>query len=164
MHFYWRYRKQICKKRSNRYFRRQSSSRTFILYVLIAQHLKVKLSLFLTEHHAMKTYWESGGRDPRILNVGTRRRKVFSFTSRPPYPRGNNPRYPLDRRLDGPQSRSGRGDEKKSHHCPHWELNPGRVARSSQPSKLNSPKNLVSRLRIRGAILPVPYTYSWHGA
>jgi hypothetical protein len=33
---------------------------------------KGKLSLSLTKHHAMKTYWESGGIDPRILNLGAR--------------------------------------------------------------------------------------------
>jgi hypothetical protein len=30
------------------------------------------------------------------------------------YPRRKDPRYPLDRRLGGPQSRSGRRDEKKN--------------------------------------------------
>jgi hypothetical protein len=30
------------------------------------------------------------------------------------YPRGKKPRYPLDRRLGGPQSRSGRRGQKKS--------------------------------------------------
>jgi len=45
-------------------------------------------------------------------------------------PRGLSPRYPLDRRLGKPHSRYGRGDEEKnSHHCPHWELDPGRPAR-----------------------------------
>jgi hypothetical protein len=35
----------------------------------------------------------------------------------------------LDRRLDGPQSRSGGGsEEKKSHHCAYRELNPDRPA------------------------------------
>jgi hypothetical protein len=29
------------------------------------------------------------------------------------YPQGKSPRYPLDRRLGGPQSRSGRGGEEK---------------------------------------------------
>jgi hypothetical protein len=33
---------------------------------------KVKLSLCLTKHHAMKTYWGSGGIAPRILDLGTR--------------------------------------------------------------------------------------------
>jgi hypothetical protein len=34
---------------------------------------KVKVTLcFLTEHHAIKTYWGSGGIAPRILDLGTR--------------------------------------------------------------------------------------------
>jgi hypothetical protein len=32
--------------------------------------------LCLTKHHAMKTYWESGGIAPRILDLGTRWRWV----------------------------------------------------------------------------------------
>jgi hypothetical protein len=32
---------------------------------------------------------------------------MFSFTPGPLYPRGNCPRYPLDRRLRGPQGRFG---------------------------------------------------------
>jgi hypothetical protein len=48
-----------------------------------------------------------------ILVLGTRWRWVVSFTPRPLYSRGKSPRYPLDRRLDGPQSRYGRcGGEK----------------------------------------------------
>jgi hypothetical protein len=38
---------------------------------------------------------------------------VVSFTPRPLYPRGKGPLYPLDRRLGGPQSRSGRHGEEK---------------------------------------------------
>jgi hypothetical protein len=34
--------------------------------------VKVKLSLCLTKHHAMKTYRGIGGIDPRILDLGTR--------------------------------------------------------------------------------------------
>jgi hypothetical protein len=34
--------------------------------------LKVKLSLCLIKHHAMKTYWGSRGIAPRILDLGTR--------------------------------------------------------------------------------------------
>jgi hypothetical protein len=34
--------------------------------------VKVKLSLCLTKHHAMKTYWESGGIAPYTLDLGTR--------------------------------------------------------------------------------------------
>jgi hypothetical protein len=38
---------------------------------------------------------------------------VVSFTLRPLYPQGKSRRYPLDRRLGGPQSRSGRRGEEK---------------------------------------------------
>jgi hypothetical protein len=42
---------------------------------------------------------------------------VVSFTPRSLYPKGKSPWYPLDRKLGGPQSRSGRGgEEKNSHH------------------------------------------------
>jgi hypothetical protein len=34
--------------------------------------LKVNLSLCLTKHHAMKTYWGSGGIAPLILDLGPR--------------------------------------------------------------------------------------------
>jgi hypothetical protein len=34
--------------------------------------VKVKLSLFLTKHHAMKAYWGRRGIAPRILDLGTR--------------------------------------------------------------------------------------------
>jgi hypothetical protein len=54
-----------------------------------------------------------GGIAPRILDLGTRWRWVVSFTPRPLYPRGKSPWYPLDRRLGGPQSRYGRGGERK---------------------------------------------------
>jgi hypothetical protein len=47
--------------------------------------------LSLTEHHAMKAYWGSGGRSPW---------------------------YPLDRRLGGPYSRSGHGGEEKNSQPP----------------------------------------------
>jgi hypothetical protein len=47
--------------------------------------------------------WGSGCMDPHFLDLGTSWRWVVSFTTRPLYPW-----YPLDRRLGGPQSRSGR--------------------------------------------------------
>jgi hypothetical protein len=67
----------------------------------------------LTEHRAMKPYWGSGCIAPRI-DLGTRWRWVVSFTPRPLYPQGKSPWYPLDRRVGGPQSRSGRGSEQKN--------------------------------------------------
>jgi hypothetical protein len=42
-----------------------------------------------------------------LLDLGTTRRQVVSFTSLPLYPWGSNPQYPLHRRLGGPQSQSG---------------------------------------------------------
>jgi hypothetical protein len=76
----------------------------------------------LTEHHAMKAYWESEGTAPRILDLATRWRWVVSFVPQPLYPQGKSPWYPLDRRLGGPQSRSGRGgDEKNSQTLPGLE-------------------------------------------
>jgi hypothetical protein len=33
---------------------------------------KGKVSLFLTKHHTMMTYWRSGGIAPRFLDLGTR--------------------------------------------------------------------------------------------
>jgi hypothetical protein len=84
----------------------------------ILNELKVKLSLCLTNHHAMKMYWGSGGIVPRIFNIGTRWRWVASFTHQPLYPRGKSPLYPLHRRLGGPQNRSGYGGEEKNSHSP----------------------------------------------
>jgi hypothetical protein len=43
---------------------------------------------------------------------------VARFTSRPLYPQRKNPWYPLDRRLGGPQNRSGRGGEEKISQPP----------------------------------------------
>jgi hypothetical protein len=72
--------------------------------------VKGKFVPVLTKHHAMG----SGGIAPRILNLGTRWRCVVRFMPRLLYPQGKNPWYPLDRRLCGPQSRSGRGGENKN--------------------------------------------------
>jgi hypothetical protein len=70
----------------------------------------------------MKTYWGSGGIVPRIVDLGTRWRWVVSFTLRPLYPHGKSPWYPLDRRLGGSQSRSGRsGKEGNSKPLPGLE-------------------------------------------
>jgi len=48
---------------------------------------------------------------------------MISFTLR-----GKEPPYPLDRRIRGPQSRSGHcgGEERKSHDCTCRKFNPGR--------------------------------------
>jgi hypothetical protein len=57
----------------------------------------------LTERHAMKAYWESGGIAPRILTSALHGDEWLA--SRP----GRfSSLHPLNRRLGGPQSRSGR--------------------------------------------------------
>jgi hypothetical protein len=43
----------------------------------------------------MKTFQGSGGIAPHILDLGTRWRRVVSFTLRPLYPQVKSPRYPL---------------------------------------------------------------------
>jgi hypothetical protein len=58
-----------------------------------------------------------------FLHLGTRWGWVVSFTPLPLYPRGKSPRYPLDRKLGGPQSRSGRCGEEKNLALP--EIEPG---------------------------------------
>jgi hypothetical protein len=67
----------------------------------------------LIKHHTMKAYWGNGGVASRSLNLGTRFRWVVGFMPQPLYSRGKIPRYPLDRRLGGPQSRSGHSGEEK---------------------------------------------------
>jgi hypothetical protein len=58
----------------------------------VCKEVKVKLSLCLTKHHAMKAYCGSGGEAPRILYLGTRWRSVVIFTLRPLHPRERAPR------------------------------------------------------------------------
>jgi len=85
----------------------------------------VKLSLCLTKHHTMETYWGSGGIAPRIFHLDTRWRWVVSFTLRPLYLQ-EHPRYPSDGRLVKPQSRCGRGsEEKKISTLPLPGIEPG---------------------------------------
>jgi hypothetical protein len=49
-----------------------------------------------------------------ILDLGTRWRRMVSFTPLPLNPRGKGSRYPLDRRPARPQSRSGHCGEEKN--------------------------------------------------
>jgi len=68
----------------------------------------------LIKHH-YESVLGSGIIALRILNLGIKWKWVVSFMHRPLYPRVKSPRCPLDRRLVGPQSRSGRGGEKKKN-------------------------------------------------
>jgi hypothetical protein len=67
--------------------------------------------------------------------------EVVSFTPRPLYPQGKSPRYPLDRRLGGPQSPSGRsGEEKNFQTSPGFEPQSSDCPARSQPLyRLNYP-------------------------
>jgi hypothetical protein len=88
--------------RSLRYY----IARNFLTYTghLMLLKVRVKLSLYLTKHHANETYWGSGGIAQRILWLATRWRWVVSFTPLPLYTQGKSPWYPLDRRLSGPRA------------------------------------------------------------
>jgi hypothetical protein len=55
-----------------------------------------------------------GGIVPRVLDLGTKWRWVISFTVQPLYPEGKSFWCPLNRRLGGLQTRSGRGGEEKN--------------------------------------------------
>jgi hypothetical protein len=61
---------------------------------------------------------------------------------------GKDPRYPLHRRLDGPQSPYGRGGEEKNF-CPCRELNPGRPARNLVTILTELPKKNVKSMDLR---------------
>jgi len=50
----------------------------------------------------MKAYGVNGDIAPFILSLGTRYRKVVSFTSYPIYPQVKISRCPMDRRVVGP--------------------------------------------------------------
>jgi hypothetical protein len=55
-----------------------------------------------------------------FLNSALERRCVVSSTPRPLYAQGKSPWYPMDRRLGGPQCRSGHGGEEKNSHSLSW--------------------------------------------
>jgi hypothetical protein len=68
---------------------------------------------------------------------------VVSFTPLPLYPPGKSPLYSLDRRLGGPQSRSGRCGEAKYLALPGIEPGP------------SSPYNKLSIRVIRTRTIPI---------
>jgi hypothetical protein len=66
----------------------------------------------------MRTYWESGSMHACTFNLSTRWRWDVSFTCQLFYPWGKKPWYPLDRRLDEPQTWSGCSDEEEKIPLP----------------------------------------------
>jgi hypothetical protein len=108
----------------------------YFIYIYVCKGKVIK-------HYAMKAYGGSGCIDLRILDLGTSWRWMVSFTPRPLYPLGKSPRYPLDRRLDGPHSRSVRRGEEKILALPGLELRPlGRTACSQSLYRLRYPGSL----------------------
>jgi hypothetical protein len=82
--------------------------------------------------------WGSGCIDPYFLHLGSSWRWVVSFTPQPLYPRGKSTRYPLDRRLGGPQNRSGYVKKRKFLTLPGLERRSlGRPARSQSLYRLH---------------------------
>lgn len=71
---------------------------------------------------AKRAYGESYSVSPLILKVNTKRRYVISFTTRPFDLHIKRTRNPLNRRLDGPQSRSGPFGKEKLF-CPCRDTN-----------------------------------------
>jgi hypothetical protein len=121
----------------------------------------VKLSLCLTKHHAMKTYWESGDTAPRILDLDTRWRWVVGYTPSPLYFQEKSPWYPLDRRLGGSKSRSGCGGEERNTQLPPgvetWS--PDRPVRS--PALYRLSYHGLERLRKTSVSLACPRATNW---
>jgi len=75
----------------------------------------MKTYILLIKHDAMKIFGGSGVIALLTLNIGTRWKRMVSFTPRPPYSQGKRACYPLDKRLCGPQRWSGRGGEEEKY-------------------------------------------------
>jgi hypothetical protein len=96
--------------------------------------------IVVNKHNVVKTYGMYG-------------EYSYSSTPGPLYPKWKRPRYPLDKRLGGPRSRSGRDGENKSFHCSCWKSKPGRPA-SSLVTKLINLLRLQNILRNRSKVIP----------
>jgi hypothetical protein len=86
--------------------------RTYVMTHASMSRVRGKVVPVLTQLSTMPSRrMGSGCIYPRFLDLGTSWWWVVSFTPLLLYPRGKSLRYPLDRRLGGPQSRSGRHGE-----------------------------------------------------
>jgi len=85
---------------------------SFITCVFECNNIKGKAVSVVNYVPRHEDVWGSGGTAPCILNPTLNGGKWS--VSRPGLcPKGNSPRCPLDKRLGGPQSQSGRGGEQK---------------------------------------------------
>jgi hypothetical protein len=96
----------------------------------------------------------SGCIHPRFLDLGTSWRWVVSFTPRSLYLQRKCPRYPLDRRLGGPQSRSGRHGEVKIL-APTGTQTPTPLSSSPLPDAIPTTLSRLSRSSLLSAIIEV---------
>jgi hypothetical protein len=99
----------------------------------------------------MKNYWGSGGIAPRILHLGTRWRWVISFSPRPLYPQGKSPRYSLfsyNNLTNQPTNQPANQFQGTESFLRRYTI--GRNV------KLTTHLHLVPRLRMRGAVPPLP--------
>jgi hypothetical protein len=94
-----------------------------------------------------------------ILALGTRWRWVVSFMLLLLYPQGKSSWNPLDRRLDGPQNRSGCCEEKKIS-CPWQELNPGHPTHSPMLYQLSYLGSSPVCLKIHTSA-PISLSWGW---
>jgi hypothetical protein len=78
----------------------------------------MNLSLCLTKHHAMKTCWGSEGIELHAFLTSELDGVSGQLHAPATLPRGKSPPYPLDRKLGGSQSRSGRDGEEKNSQPP----------------------------------------------
>jgi hypothetical protein len=105
-----------------------------ITFIIFGEEFKVLPAL----HYLSTMPWRHEGKysyNSTILDLGTRWMWMVSFTL---YPQGKSSRYPLDRKLGGPQSRCGRcGVKKISFLC--RESNSSRPTRSSSLNRLSDP-------------------------
>jgi hypothetical protein len=81
----------------------------------------------------MKEYWGVEVYFHSFFDLGTRWRRVVRFTPRPLYPQGKTPWYPVDKRLGGPQIRSGRGGEEKNSQPVAQRYNDWAIAAFTRP-------------------------------
>jgi hypothetical protein len=81
--------------------------------------------------------WGSEVTAPTFLSSALEGGEGASFTLQPLYSRGKSPHYPMDMKLGGSQSRSGRYGREKP--CYRRESNPGRPARNLSLYRLSYP-------------------------
>jgi hypothetical protein len=104
----------------------------------------------------MKAYWRSRGRAPHILDLGTRWRRVVSFTLRFIYHQGKSPWYPLDRRLR-------MGKDFKGGYWPKTRNSPGIHKKAVKGTIKNSIRKVGNPGDIRTINIPnvIRYRYNY---